>query len=154
MTQKVVMKEKVIPKTITTTTNPAFVLQGKVVPTTSATGSFDFEVATPPLSKPARVKEFLGHLLEGKVTLLHPLVLVLKPLRLQLLLLVLLPLLFNKKWICDTFYTVVINTINNGKNHSPSSGSKPTGASFNKPTSNIYHALAASANCNDSMGAL
>ena len=41
-TQKVVTKEKVTSKTTIATTTPAFVLQGKAVPNTSATGSFNF----------------------------------------------------------------------------------------------------------------
>ena len=41
-TQKVVTKEKVTSNTTIATTTPAFVLQGKAVPNTSATGSFNF----------------------------------------------------------------------------------------------------------------
>ena len=49
-------KEKVTYKTIPATTTPAFALNGKTVPNTSASGAFTYEIAKPPLLKSGRVK--------------------------------------------------------------------------------------------------
>ena len=50
------MKGKGNINTTPTTTAPAFALNGKAVPTTSSTGTFDFMIAKPPLTTPVRPK--------------------------------------------------------------------------------------------------
>ena len=143
-----------------TTTAPAFVLNGKAVPTTSSTGAFDYAMPKPPISTSTRPKNS-GWTNVGKFS--APTTPISSSFKGPKVAVGGVTTTGASSSIGDGSSTSkgskspstasLMKGINNEQQSSPSKQPKPTSANFNKQTGNKYQALSDLANGSDGLSA-